>query len=139
MARRMTRSPHYAHISVFYTDFYSRYASQNDQRAVYAFLGPRIDAVMSGPRDQWKGIDPTILYFPYALQFSVPVPGQKGAHDDPASGYFSDMQSWYQSHGNYDIENAFLHRGTGGSWFGETGRHARFDPFTQSSPNRPDR
>jgi hypothetical protein len=111
MARRMTRSPHYAHISVFYTDFYSRYASQNDQRAVYAFLGPRIDAVMSGPRDQWKGIDPTILYFPYALQFSVPVPGQKGAHDDPASGYFSDMQSWYQSHGNYDIENAFLHRG----------------------------
>jgi Bacterial Ig-like domain (group 2) len=111
MARRSARSPHFAHISVFYTDFYARYASPSDQRAVFAFLGPRIDAVMSGPRDQWKAIDPTILYFPYALQFTVPVPGAKTAHDDIASGYFADMQSWYQAHGNYDIENAFLHRG----------------------------
>jgi len=111
MARRSARSPHFSHISVFYTDFYSRYASPGDQRAAYSFLGQRIDGVMSGPRDQWKAVDPTILYFPYALQFTVPVPGQKGAHDDPASGYFTDMQSWYQSHPNYDMENAFLHRG----------------------------
>lgn len=111
MARRSARSPHFGHISVFYTDFYARYASQSDQRAVFAFLGPRIDAVMSGPRDQWKAVDPTILYFPYALQFTVPVPGPKTARDDIASGYFADMQSWYQAHGNYDIENAFLHRG----------------------------
>ena len=111
MARRSARSPHFSHISVFYTDFYARYASPSDQRAVYAFLGPRIDAVMSGSRDQWKAIDPTILYFPYALQFTVPVPGPKSEHDDAASGYFADMQSWYQAHGNYDIENAFLHRG----------------------------
>lgn len=111
MARRSARSPHFAHISVFYTDFYSRYASPSDQRAAVGFLGPRIDAVMSGSRDQWKAIDPTILYFPYALQFTVPVPGPKTARDDAASGYFADMQSWYQAHGSYDIENAFLHRG----------------------------
>jgi hypothetical protein len=111
MARRSARSPHFPHISVFYTDFYSRYASPADQRATYTFLGERLDGVMSGPRDQWKAVDPTILHFPYALQFTVPVPGQKGAHYEPASGYFEDMQSWYESHPNYDIENAFLHRG----------------------------
>jgi hypothetical protein len=111
VAKRSQRSPHFSHISVFYTDFYARYASPADQRAVYAFLGGRVDGVMSGPRDQWKAVDPTILYFPYALQFSVPLPGQKGAHDDPASGYYTDMQSWYQRHPNYDFENAFLHRG----------------------------
>jgi hypothetical protein len=111
MAKRSARSPHFPHISVFYTDFYSRYASPADQRATYAFLGERLDGVMSGPRDQWKSVDPTILYFPYALQFTVAVPGQKGAHSDPASGYFADMQSWYESHPKYDIENAFLHRG----------------------------
>jgi hypothetical protein len=111
MAKRSSRSPHFPHISLFYTDFYSRYASQADQQATYAFLGQRLDGVMSGPRDQWKSADPTILHFPYALQFTVPVPGQKGAHDDAASGYFADMQSWYESHPKYDIENAFLHRG----------------------------
>jgi len=111
MARRSAQSPHFSHISVFYTDFYSRYASPSDQSAAYAFLGPRIDGVMSGPRDQWKAIDPTILYFPYALQATVPMPGQKGGQNDPASGYYADMQSWYQAHPSYDFENAFLHRG----------------------------
>lgn len=111
IARRSARSPHFAHISMFYTDFYSRYASPADQRATYAFLGQRLDGVMSGPRDQWKAVDPTILHFPYALQFTVPVPGQKAAHDDIASGFFADMERWYDAHRNYDIENAFLHRG----------------------------
>jgi hypothetical protein len=111
VARRSPQSPHFSHISLFYTDFYSRYASDADKRATYSFLGERLDGVMGGPRDQWKAADPTLLHFPYALQFTVPVPGQKGAHDDPASGYYTDMQRWYQSHTNYDFENAFLHRG----------------------------
>ncbi|MDQ2766630.1 MAG: hypothetical protein M3Y30_05695, partial [Gemmatimonadota bacterium] len=80
-------------------------------RITYDFLGKRLDGVMSGPRDQWKAADPAIKHFSYALQFTVPLPGQKGAHDDPASGYYSDMERWYASHKQYDMENAFLHRG----------------------------
>ncbi len=109
--RRSARSPHFSHISLFYTDFYSRYASPADHSTAMAFLGSRIDGVMSGARDQWKAVDPTILHFPYALQFTVPLPGQKAGTNDIASGYFSDMQSWYGSHSQYDIENAFLHCG----------------------------
>ncbi|MEO8881311.1 MAG: Ig-like domain-containing protein [Gemmatimonadaceae bacterium] len=108
---RAARSPHFSHINLFYSDFYSRYASPSDQRATLEFLGARLDGVMSGPRDMWKAVDPTILHFPYALQYTVQIPGQKGAGDNIASGYFKDMQRWYDSHRQYDIENAFLHRG----------------------------
>ncbi|MBK5187122.1 MAG: Ig-like domain-containing protein [Gemmatimonadaceae bacterium] len=104
-------SPHFSHISVFYTDFYGSYASPADQRVVYPFLGKRLDGVMSGPRSQWKAVDPTIRHFRYALQFSVPVPGQKSTPDDIASSYYADMQRWYAAHPQYDIEKAFLHRG----------------------------
>ena len=109
--KRSAQSPHFSHINLFYTDFYSRYASPSDQHATLTFLGARLDGVMSGPRDQWKAVDPTILHFPYALQFTVQQPGQKGAGDNVASGYFTDMLQWYGSHRQYDIENAFLHRG----------------------------
>ncbi len=109
--KRAAHSPHFSHISLFYTDFYSRYASPSDQRATIDFLGARLDGVMSGPRDVWKAVDPTILHFPYALQFTVQMPGQKGSSDNIASGYFTDMQQWYASHRQFDIENAFLHRG----------------------------
>ncbi|MBA2683205.1 MAG: Ig-like domain-containing protein [Gemmatimonadaceae bacterium] len=109
--KRAARSPHFSHINLFYTDFYSRYASPSDQRATLTFLGARLDGVMSGPRDMWKAVDPTILHFPYALQYTVQIPGQKGSSDNIASGYFTDMQQWYASHRQYDIENAFLHRG----------------------------
>jgi len=109
--KRNALTPHFSHISVFYTDFYSRYASPADQRATYDFLGPRLDGVMSGPRDKWKAANSTIKHFAYALQFTVPMPGQAKANSDPASGYYSDMERWYASHKQYDMENAFLHRG----------------------------
>lgn len=109
--RRSAQSPHFSHINLFYTDFYSRYASPSDQHATLTFLGARLDGVMGGPRDQWKAVNPTILHFPYALQFTVQQPGQKNASDNIASSYFADMLQWYASHRQYDIENAFLHRG----------------------------
>ncbi|HMI56999.1 MAG TPA: Ig-like domain-containing protein, partial [Gemmatimonadaceae bacterium] len=109
--KRSARSPHFSHINLFYTDFYSRYASPGDQRVTYDFLGQRLDGVMSGPLDKWKAADPTIKHFAYALQFTVPMPGQKKSNSDPASGYYSDMERWYASHKQYDMENAFLHRG----------------------------
>jgi hypothetical protein len=112
LGKRSPQSPHFEHISLFWTDFYARYASPADQRITFEFLGARLDGVMGGPRDQWKAANPTILHFQYALQYTVPIPGQKTkAGGDIASGYFSDMQQWYGSHPKYDMENAFLHRG----------------------------
>jgi hypothetical protein len=109
--RRGGSSPHFSHISLFYTDFYSSYASPADQRATIAFLGARLDGVMSGPRDQWKAADPKMLHFPYALQFTVPLPVQKSPQGNLTSSYFADMQGWYAAHPQYELENAFLHRG----------------------------
>jgi hypothetical protein len=109
--KRVANSPHFSHINLFYTDFYTRYESAADQRATLSFLGARLDGVMSGPGNQWKAADPTILHIPYALQFTVPSPEQKSIRDNLASAYFADMQRWYTAHPQYDIENAFLHRG----------------------------
>jgi hypothetical protein len=108
---RSAKSPHFSHISLFYTDFYTRYASPADKAATLAFLGARVDGVMSGARDDWRGADPTVLHFPYALQYTVPIQGQKGAPDEIASGFFADMQRWYAAHPKLDFESAFLHRG----------------------------
>lgn len=104
---RSPRSPHFSHISVFYTDFYARYAKPADRDAVIAFLAPRLDGVMSGSRDLWRAANPTIMHFPYTLLYTVIQPGQKGSLDST----YPDMQRWYDSHRKYEMENAFLHRG----------------------------
>ncbi|MEO7040228.1 MAG: hypothetical protein ABI186_09390 [Candidatus Elarobacter sp.] len=105
------RSPHYSHISVFYTDFYSTYASPSDRDATIAFLGPRVDAIMSGPAAAWKNVNPTVRYFPYALQYEV-VQSPSGKSDASLTTAFTaDMIHWYASHLKYDYESAYLHRG----------------------------
>jgi hypothetical protein len=104
---RSPRSPHFSHISVFYTDFYSRYASPADRATTIAFLAPRLDGVMSGSREQWRAANSTIKHFRYTLLYTIIQPGQKGSLDDT----FSGMQQWYASHPRYEPENAFLHRG----------------------------
>jgi hypothetical protein len=109
MARRSPRSPHFSHISLFYTDFYSQWASPGDRTATIGFLGSRLDGVMSGPRELWKSANPSILYFPYTLQYTVVQP--TGTKDDRTSAYLKDMQRWYSAHRQYDMEKAFLHVG----------------------------
>ena len=105
------RSPHYSHISVFYTDFYSSYASPQNREAAIAFLAPRVDAIMSGPRDAWTSVNPTIQYFPYALQYEV-VQAEVGSSETHLTTSFTaDMIHWYAAHPKYDYESAFLHRG----------------------------
>jgi hypothetical protein len=105
------QSPHYSHISVFYTDFYSAYASPRDREATLAFLAPRVDAVMSGPMDAWRRLNPTIHTYPYALQYEV-VQAEVGHSGSNLNTSFApDMQQWYARHPKYDYESAFLHRG----------------------------
>lgn len=105
------RSPHYSHISVFYTDFYSSYASPQNREAAIAFLAPRVDAIMSGPTGAWKSVNPTIQYFPYALQYEV-VQAEVGSSETHLTTSFTaDMIRWYAAHPKDDYESAFLHRG----------------------------
>jgi hypothetical protein len=105
------RSPHYSHISVFYTDFYSAYASPKDREATLAFLAPRVDAIMSGPMDAWKRLNPTIHTYPYALQYEVVQAEVGNAQPGLNTSFNADMQKWYAAHPKYDYESAFLHRG----------------------------
>ena len=105
------RSPHYSHISVFYTDFYSAYASPRDRDATLAFLAPRVDAVMSGPMDAWQRLNPTIQTYPYALQYEVVQAEVAHKETNLFTSFAADMQKWYAAHPKYDYESAFLHRG----------------------------
>jgi hypothetical protein len=105
------RSPHYSHISVFYTDFYSAYASPKDREATLAFLAPRVDAVMSGPMDAWRRLNPTIHTYPYALQYEVVQSEVAHKGWNLNTSFSPDMQQWYAKHPQYDYESAFLHRG----------------------------
>lgn len=109
--RANARSPHFSHISVFYTDFYSSYASAQDRDATIAFLAPRVDAVMSGPSARWKSANPAIQSFPYALQYEV-VQAEVGKSETHlVTSYVPDMIHWYAAHPKFDYESAFLHRG----------------------------
>ena len=105
------RSPHYSHISVFYTDFYSAYASPKDREATLAFLAPRVDAIMSGPMDAWRRLNPTIHTYPYALQYEVVQAEANNRPSNLNTSFTPDMQKWYAAHPKYDYESAFLHRG----------------------------
>lgn len=109
--RGAASSPHYSHISVFYTDFYSSYASASDREATISFLGPRVDAIMSGPKSAWKSVNPTIQFFPYALQYEVVQAEVKSSETHLTTSYTDDMMRWYAAHPQYDFESAFLHRG----------------------------
>jgi len=103
-------SPHFSHISVFYTDFFTSYRPPAERKAVVDFMARRVDGVMSGGSALWKAANPTIKTFPYSLLYSVKLAGQ-GDRGDIASVYSADMQRWYASHPQYQYERAFLHRG----------------------------
>lgn len=106
-----SQSPHFTHISVFYTDFYSAYASPKDRAATIEFLAPRVDAIMSGPAAAWKKVNPTIHSYPYALQYEVVQAEVGDSQPHLNTSYTDDMKKWYAAHPKYDYESAFLHRG----------------------------
>ena len=66
---------------------------------------------MSGPKDAWTSVNPTIQYFPYALQYEV-VQAEVGSSETHLTTSFTaDMIRWYAAHPKYDYESAFLHCG----------------------------
>lgn len=95
-------SSHYQHIRTMMTDFYYAWTS-----AERDWAGKHYDAAMSGARDAWKAVDPSGVQIPYSLEWSTVVPGQQG--DNLLNVYYSDMKSWYASHTQYRLEDAFLH------------------------------
>jgi hypothetical protein len=96
-------SPHWSHISSMMTDFY--YAWNSAERL---WAGQHYDYAMSGTGSAWRSANATVGHLPYALEWTVIVPG---VHTLPSvtTGYYGDMVAWYQAHTQYNIENAFLH------------------------------
>jgi hypothetical protein len=93
------------------TDFY--YSWTSTERA---WAGAHYDVAMSGSGSAWRTANPTVGHLTYALLWTTVV----GSGSSLASGYYSDMQSWFASHTQYSLEKAFVHKR--GASFNQSGR-----------------
>ncbi len=93
------------------TDFY--YSWTPTERA---WAGAHYDMAMSGSGSAWRAANPTVGHLTYALLWSMLV----GSSTSVATGYYSDMQSWFASHTQYSLEKAFVHKR--GASFNQAGR-----------------
>jgi hypothetical protein len=104
-------SHHWTHITTFMTDFY--YSWTSSERT---WAGQHYDMAMSGSGSAWHAVNPTATHLTYALLWSMFVNSSSGL----ATGYASDMQSWFASHTQYSLERAFVHKR--GASFDKAGR-----------------
>jgi hypothetical protein len=104
-------SHHWTHITTFMTDFY--YSWTSSERT---WAGQHYDMAMSGSGSAWRAVNPTVTHMSYALLWSMLV----GSSGSLATGYYSDMQSWFASHTQYSLEKAFVHKR--GASFNQSGR-----------------
>ncbi|HET7621808.1 MAG TPA: hypothetical protein VFK39_07900 [Gemmatimonadaceae bacterium] len=101
-----TSSPHWSHIRTLATDFYYHWTP--DQRA---WAGAHFDAALSGNTEAWFAANPTVTQLPYTLFWTVLTPGND-SRPYLSSTYYDDMKQWYAAHGEYRLEDAFLHTST---------------------------
>jgi hypothetical protein len=101
-----TSSPHWSHIRTLTTDFYYHWTAQ--QRA---WAGQHFDAALSGNTEAWFASNPTVTQLPYTLFWTVLTP-DNGSKPYLSSTYYDDMKEWYAAHGEYRLEDAFLHTST---------------------------
>jgi len=96
-------SPHWSHIRTLATDFYYQWTP--DQRA---WAGRHFDAALSGNGDAWHAANPGVVHLPYVLFWTLLTPSNN-SKPYLSSTYYDDMKSWYASHSQYRLEDAFLH------------------------------
>ena len=99
-------SPHWSHIRTLATDFYYHWTSTER-----TWAGEHFDAALSGNGDAWRAVNSGVTHIPYTLLWSVLTPSSS-SKSSIASLYYTDMQAWYASHGQYRMEDAFLHSST---------------------------
>lgn len=102
-------SPHWPHIRTMVTDFRTLYVKPPQQGRERAWAAAHFDYVMSGDGGAYKALNPGIRTLPYALLWTVYVPGQKD-QTKLSSGSYADMAAWFQAHPSDTLENAFLHK-----------------------------
>jgi hypothetical protein len=107
---RRSMSPHWPHIRPMVTDFRTTYLDPAKRGIEIAWSARHYDYVMSGDRAAYQRANPTIRYLPYALLWTVYLPGQERGRTDIRSLYYQDMVAWYRAHPELDLERAFLHR-----------------------------
>lgn len=105
-----TQSKHWPHIRTMMTDFY--YSWTPTERA---WAGAHYDYAMSGSGAAWRTANPTVGHLTYALLWNMLANGSS-----LATGYYSDMVSWFAAHPQYPLEKAFVHKA--GAPFNSSGR-----------------
>ena len=96
-------SPHWSHIRTLTTDFYYNWTPTER-----TWSGEHFDAALSGGGDAWRSVNSGVTHLPYTLLWTVLKPSSS-SKSSISSIYYSDMQEWYASHGEYRMEDAFLH------------------------------
>lgn len=102
-------SPHWTWIRTMVTDFRTGYVSNVSQRnAERAWAAAHFDFVMAGDAQTYKALNPGIRVIPYALDWNVMQPSE---HESKGLGtaYYDDMQQWFATHPQYQLEKALLH------------------------------
>jgi hypothetical protein len=106
-----SQSQHWTHITTMMTDYY--YSWTSTERA---WAGAHYDNAMSGSGSAWRSANPTVNHLTYALLWTTIV----GGTGSLATGYSTDMTTWFRAHPQYSIEKAFVHRK--GASFNSAGR-----------------
>lgn len=102
-------SPHWPHIRTMVTDFRTLYVKPPAQDRERAWNAAHFDYVMSGDGAVYRRLNPGIRTLPYALLWTVYVPGGKDAAK-LTSGSYADLADWFGAHPGDTLENAFLHK-----------------------------
>jgi hypothetical protein len=105
------QSNHWPHIRTMMTDFY--YSWTPGERA---WAGKHYDYAMSGSGSEWRAVNPGVGHLTYALLWNMISSGTTSL----ATGYSSDMVSWFAAHPQYQLEKAFVHKA--GASFNSSGR-----------------
>ena len=96
-------SPHWSHIRTLTTDFYYQWTPD-----LRTWAGQHFDAALSGNTDAWLAANPSVTQLPYTLFWTLLTPGND-SKPYLSSTYYDDMKQWYAAHGEYRLEDAFLH------------------------------
>jgi len=102
-------SPHWPHIRTMVTDFRTLYLKPPAQGRERAWNAAHFDYVMSGDAAAYRRLNPGIRALPYALLWTVYVPGGKDAAK-LTSGSYADLADWFGRHPGDTLENALLHK-----------------------------
>jgi hypothetical protein len=104
-------SPHVTFNRRTFTDFCYCFDDGAAGDAARAWAARHFDLIMSGNPDKWKALNGSIMDLRYALLITTLNESTKDA-PSLTGKYLDDMRTWYASHSEFTMEDAFLHAKT---------------------------